>query len=430
MAEVNFYLRDNKADKKTAVMMFLSFNSNRVKIGTVENINPRFWDSSKQKAKQTKEFKEFPEFNTRIDNLRKICLDTYRKYLNDNSQKQPSTTAIKSLINANRNLTVKLSEKQNLDLLSFTEQFILDSENGKRLNDKGSPLQENTIRVYRTFRKNLIEFKNQNNYNLSFENMNYEFFEDYKEWMTFKKVYGTNTLSKHIRILKVIISEAVDKGYTEKSFIGSKYKTKNELTETVYLSKLELDIIYKLDLSHKSKLDRVRDLFLVGCWTGLRFSDFSNIASKNIKNGFIQLKTQKTGREVIIPIHRVIVEIMAKYEGKTENGLPPTISNQKMNEYLKEIAKEADFDEVVSKSFTKGGKKISVNKQKFNLITCHTARRSFATNMYLDNIPTITIMAITGHTTESSFMKYIRVTPQEHADKLKAIWNKDLLKVV
>ena len=89
-----------------------------------------------------------------------------------------------------------------------------------------------------------------------------------------------------------------------------------------------------MDLTDNPRLERVRDLFIVGAWTGLRFSDFNNINPKDIKkNGDIEIQTQKTKNSVIVPIHRYIKEIMKKYEGKTENSLPPSISNQKMNDY-------------------------------------------------------------------------------------------------
>lgn len=430
MAEVNFYLRDNKTDKKTAIILFVSYNNKRVKIATVEHIEPKFWDNANQRVKQSKTFPNHIVINSRLKNIKDASTNAYTKYLIDNQLKEPSTELIKELIKNAINFENNKPDKIDYNFLSFTEKFIEDSEQGKRLNDKGTPIQYNTIKVYKTFKKNLIEFKNEKRYNLSFENIGLEFFEDYKDWMTFKKLYSTNTLSKHIRIMKVIINEAIDKGLTEKGFIGKRYKAKTELTETVYLSKKELQNLYELDLSDKPRLDKVRDLFLVGCWTGLRFSDFSDIKPKDINNGFLTIKTLKTGKQVVIPIHDVIVNIMTKYEGKTENNLPPTISNQKMNEYLKEIAVLAGMDEIISRTFTKAGKTITVKNKKSELISSHSARRSFATNAYLDGIPSITIMAITGHTTESSFMRYIRVTPQEHAEKIKAMWNRESLKVV
>ena len=121
---------------------------------------------------------------------------------------------------------------------------------------------------------------------------------------------------------------------------------------------------------------------------------------------------------------------MAKYSDKYPNNLPPTISNQKMNDYLKEIAKKVDSLKVpVEVEGIKGGLKTTEQKQKWELVTTHTARRSFATNVYKSGFPAISLMKITGHRTEKSFLLYIKVTPEENAHKLLDHWNKSVLKV-
>ncbi len=100
MAEVNFYLRETTPNKVTAVMMFFSFRNNRFKIGTVDKINTKFWDSENQRAKQTKAFPTHPEFNTSLQNKKTIALDVYRGYLNDKEQQQPTPDHLKELIKA------------------------------------------------------------------------------------------------------------------------------------------------------------------------------------------------------------------------------------------------------------------------------------------------------------------------------------------
>lgn len=427
MAEVNFYLRDPRANKKTAIMMFFSYKNKRFKVGTIDHIEPKFWDTDNQRAKQNKAFPTHPEFNTALQNKRNAALDVYRKFLNDNSQMQPTPTKLKELITNSLFNEKEVEKPGQPNLIDFTEQFISESETGKRLSDRGTPIQPNTVKIYRTFRKNLREFKTNKKYDLDFENIGLAFFEDYKDFMTFEKKYSTNTLSKHIRILKIIVNEAIERGLTKTAFTGKRYKAQVEETETVYLNESELDAIFNLDLSEKLRLEKVRDLFIVGAWTGLRFSDFNDISPKNIKKDFIEIKTQKTGKTVIVPIHDYIKKIMEKYDGLTNNSLPPPISNQKMNSYLKEVAELANINEDITLTFTKAGKKIIKNVPKHSLISSHTARRSFATNMYLADFPAISIMAITGHKTESSFMKYIRVTPKEHAEKLKKHWSKQVM---
>lgn len=167
-----------------------------------------------------------------------------------------------------------------------------------------------------------------------------------------------------------------------------------------------------------------RDLFIVGCYTGLRFSDFSQIKRENIRNGMISLRTQKTNELVTIPVHPIVEEIMSKYKGKYANSLPPAFANQIMNGYLKDIGKLAEFEESVLVSKTIGGKKVSQTFKKYELITTHTARRSFATNLFLQEFPAISIMKLTGHRSEKNFMNYIKMTPHQNAEKLRKHWER------
>jgi integrase len=173
--------------------------------------------------------------------------------------------------------------------------------------------------------------------------------------------------------------------------------------------------MYRLDLSQKGKLAKVRDLFIIGCYTGLRFSDFIQIKQENIfESNKIKIRTQKTGEIVVIPLHPFVREIMAKYDG----NIPEPISNQKMNDYLKEIGQLAGLNELIEVTITKGGKLVKSTTEKYNLIMTHTARRSFATNLYMADVPSITIMNITGHKTEKNFLRYIRISQEENANKL------------
>jgi integrase len=170
----------------------------------------------------------------------------------------------------------------------------------------------------------------------------------------------------------------------------------------------------------------VRDLLIVGCWTGVRFSDISQITPDAIEDYIIYIKQSKTGGKVAIPVHDYVKAILDKYDG----SLPPSISNQRFNEYLKEVVKKAKVKDIVHKAITKGGVTRSKSYSKWELVTTHTGRRSFATNNYLMGVPTLTIMAITGHKTESSFLKYIKVTPTEHAEKIRLIWKNQVTMIV
>jgi site-specific recombinase XerD len=191
-----------------------------------------------------------------------------------------------------------------------------------------------------------------------------------------------------------------------------------EESDTIYLNENELNQLYNFDFSNNKRLERVRDLFLVGAWTGLRFSDFTRISKENIKGDFIEIEQQKTGKRVLIPLHSVVSEIWQKYGEK----LPPNITNQKLNDYIKEVCQKVGITEHEQKAITKGGVKTSTRYEKWELVSSHTARRSFATNLFLSGFPTLSIMQVTGHRTEKAFMRYIKVTPEQHAVLLREHW--------
>ena len=161
---------------------------------------------------------------------------------------------------------------------------------------------------------------------------------------------------------------------------------------------------------------------MIGCRTGLRYSDYSDLKPHNFTNdGYLERIQSKTKDKVVIPIHPRVKFLIEKYNGK----LPTAISNQKTNDYLKEIGKKVEeLHTKISKTSSKGGMEVTASLNKYQCITSHTARRSFATNEYLAGTPLLSIMSITGHKTEKSFMKYIKLSSREHAKVLQMNWDK------
>jgi integrase len=149
----------------------------------------------------------------------------------------------------------------------------------------------------------------------------------------------------------------------------------------------------------------------------LRFSDLSRLKKDNINSdNTISITTQKTVKKVVVPITPRVRNIFEKYDYK----LPRVISNQKFNQFLKEIARYAEIKEPVIITKTVKGMLVTRTVSKWELVTSHTARRSFATNAFLNDVPALAIMQITGHRTESAFMKYIRMSPKDNAIKLQS----------
>jgi integrase len=181
------------------------------------------------------------------------------------------------------------------------------------------------------------------------------------------------------------------------------------------------------DFSKTPYLDRVRDWFLLLAWTGSRFSDLEKVAKTDIKNGYITFRQQKTNTKVTIPLHHVALEILEK----NNFNLPEPITNQRFNEYIKEACKHAEINSMETMTRTVGGKLVTEKFEKWEKVSSHTGRRSFCTNMYKrHDLSSLTIMAVSGHKTETSFLKYIKVKQHEHAEMMKEAWEKNYNKVV
>ncbi len=423
MANIKFHLRQYNEEKETPIFIRTFFKGNRFKCKTNIKCLPSQWDKERGE----------PVDKPMNRGLIRACLElrvhanNTVEHFEDDTQPIPPSKVFQDYfyniakLTKNKEVATIEKEDENLSLFQFIEKVI--EELPTRYNEKTKKtITPNTIKCYKQCNTLLKEF-NKNKRKVDFQNIDLDFLRHFKDFLISKN-HSQNTMAKHIKTLKVILNEATERGYnTNLKYKNRKFTVPQEETEAIYLNEKELDEFYNLDLSNSPKLERVRDLFLVGCWTGLRFSDFSNIGPDNIKGEYIHIGTQKTGEEVIIPIHRVVNEIMTKYKGKYFNSLPPNISNQKMNKYLKEIGKQLDvLNQKVSVSITKGNLRVTSMVDKFDKLTTHTARRSFATNLY-NKVSSQVIMKITGHRTEKAFLKYIRATPIEYAETLKLHWD-------
>jgi site-specific recombinase XerD len=403
MAQATFILKEPqkeiKKKKPTLVFLLFRYNGNTIKYSTAQKINPDYWNSEKQRARVTRLFPFHVEFNSFLNKIEHEANNVLRRFLNDNIP--PTPQKIKAALDESINKSGASSRR---DLISFAEKLIANSTK-----------ERETIANYKQTLRNLIEYKNTFNTSLFFDSINQDFYESFMKFCLSKN-YSTNTIGGFIKNIKVFMNESFDRGlHKNLDHKKRRFKRIEEESEAIYLKESELQKLYEIDLSSKKTLDRVRDLFIVGCYTGLRYYDLSQLDEMHIiEKRKLKIVTEKTGETVQIPLHKYVRSIMEKYDWKL-NG---KISNQKFNTYLKELGQMAGLDSNITISTTKGGSRLTEVFRKYELITVHTARRSFATNLFLAGIPIIHIMKITGHRTEKSFLKYIKIGPEENADLL------------
>jgi integrase len=316
--------------------------------------------------------------------------------------------------------------KEEISLFSFIQDFI-EKAPVRIIPNTGRPVTYKQVREYERTFYYLKAFAKSKRKKLDFPDIDLDFYDEFVKYLQELNL-AKNTIGKKIQTLRIFLNAAsVDDLPVNPQYKSHRFKAFTEKSESIYLTEDELEKLYKLNLSKRPGLDRVRDLFLVGCWTGLRFSDWNQVRPENIDGDFLELEQSKTGDPVVIPLHSTVIAILDKYNGE----LPRVMTNQKFNEALKEVAEKAKLNDSVHISITRGGVKTSKAYQKHELVTTHTARRSFATNLYKAGLPTFSIMQVTGHKSESAFLKYIKVTPREHAEKLKQFWHDQVkLKVV
>lgn len=412
MPRINFNLRNQKSRDLSPINMVIRWEGQRLVYPTGERIAPKHWSVATQRAKTG--VVTAPEFNRNLTALANKVELIFLKYLSDHDQRPPTPEQLKAYLDDGMNRQRVVNTTQTF--FQFIGEFIEKARS--RVNpESGALLAETTLKKYISTLNHLEEFSKYKRQRVDFDTVDMDFYDAFNTYLTVKKGLALNSVGKYIQTVKTFLRSAAEQGIAvDPAFRSRKFRTPSELTDKVYLSENELNALYRLDLSAHPRLDRARDLFLIGAWTGLRFGDFTTIGPEQITGDRIRVRTAKTGATVVIPLHACVRAILAKYG----NALPRAITNQKMNAYIREFAMMVPaLQERVSVSATVAGMRRYVTKPKGELITTHTARRSFATNLYRAGVPTRTIMAITGHQTEQAFKLYIRLNADEHADILQ-----------
>ncbi|HUZ58675.1 MAG TPA: phage integrase SAM-like domain-containing protein [Hanamia sp.] len=407
--KIKFYLLRPDSKTETGLLVSVSYKTERLRLGIDESINPKFWNLKTSRARSTPSFPQAPEFNQRLESIKSGIEKCYYEFLNEDNQ-PPTKEQLRTLIQKN-----VLSKQKILSFFDFYNEFIEDTARGARLTKKGKVVAPESSKQYRVAYSTLKEY----NPKLNFNDITDKFYSNYLKFLNSKGL-AINTIGDQIKKLKTVMAASYKAGYHRNEAFKDFIKL-SEPADNIYLSIPELKEIENLNLTSNPSLDRVRDLFLIGAFTGLRQSDFSRLRPQHIKKGFITIDQTKTGEDVVIPVHSIVKKIIAKYNG----NLPAAISGQKFNEAIKEVCKQVPcLIGNESKRRTQGGLKIISTLQKWEMISSHTCRRSFCTNQYLAGMPTLTIMAVSGHETETSFLKYIKVSKNEHAERMQEVWEK------
>jgi integrase len=427
MAKFNFNLRNPNGESLTPIQLVIRWDKNRLVKNTSIRVHPQFWDNKQQRIKQTLKHPQHVEENRIIQNFQAKCEELFLDFQKINGR-VPEQAEFKTYLDNEFNIGIHKKEILNHDFVEFAKTFLdvlRNSENPKT----GRKYALTTTRVYNQCIRVLEQYQKRYKVKLKFEDIDMEFYRKFRLLMQEELSFKVNTVGKHIGTIKLFMNEALERGRTtNRGHLDKRFIKPVETVDSVYLTNTELMLMYELDLSDNPRLERVRDSFVFhATQTALRPIDWHRIKRGDIYSNergdiFLRNVSVKTRVEIIAPIHGIGLTILKKYDGITANGLPPLISDQKANQYIKEVAKllpqlniEVDFQS--------NEKVPSRSKYKWEYIENRTARRSFATNLVKSGkLTTRQIMFITGHRTEDSFMKYLKLTTQENADLVSAFY--------
>ncbi len=319
MIKVNFNLRDkSQQNKLSPINVNIRWNRQRLVIPSGERVEPRYWLDSQEVSKRVI---GSADINTRLRNQKIELEKTYRRFL-ELKEFDPSPAQFKEFIESSQT-----SKKNNpSSLVQFCSEFIVRSS--ERVNStSGVRLAQTTLKKYKTTLQHLIDFEKKKKRVLEFSSIDLLFYDELISYLTTVKGLAVNSVGKYVQTLKTFIRAAEEEGIVvNQSYRSRRFRTPSEQTDKVYLTEGELNEMMNLDLSNDSRLERVRDLFIVGACTGLRFGDFSKLQPEQFDGDCLKIRTAKTGKVVVIPLDSRVREIRAKYSGHSANSLPPAVS--------------------------------------------------------------------------------------------------------
>jgi site-specific recombinase XerD len=379
------------------------------------------WSDAKQRFKPKATTAKRDYFNDQLEQLERFIIDQYN--FDYSSKKFTSTSWLKDAI---KSFFGRVENDENYKVY-FVDWIILFLEDAHKRIYKGKPIAIRTIKNYKTALNKLKEFEKFKNHKYRFEEIDLKFHRDFIHFCTENLNLNNNSTGTLINRIRTFCSNIEMDGYkVNPQYKHRDFSSPTNETRDIYLNDSEIDQLIKHDFSNSIRLDNARDLFIIGLRTGLRVSDFLKINKNNILRNIINVTTQKTNQNLFIPIHPQFQSILDKRNGE----FPTEISDRIFNLAIKEICEIAGISEKTSgaKINSKTSRKEFGIYRKFELVTSHICRRSFATNLFLAKFDNATIMKATGHQSESKFLKYIKATDEEHLQKISEYWANQTLK--
>ena len=413
-----FTLESRKKDgvlitENVPIRMRVNFASKRIEFTTGYRIDSAKWDAAKQRVKNgcsNKLKQSASEINASLLEYYTEIQSIFKRF--EVEDVMPTPEQIKEVFNALRKPVSEepkpKKEALPCDFFQVFDDFVEDC--GRQNN-----WTDSTFEKFAAVKNHLTNFRG----GLTFEFFDERGLNDYVGYLRDVKEMRNTTIGKQLSFLKWFLRWAFKKGVHQNNAYDSyKPKLKSTQKKIIFLTWEELNKLREFEIpAAKQALDRVRDVFLFQCFTGLRYSDVFNLRRSDIKGDHIEVTTVKTSDSLIIELNKHSKAILDKYKDVAfeDDKVLPVITNQKMNDYLKELAELAGIDEPVRQTYYRGNERIDEVTPKYALLGTHAGRRTFICNALALGIPPQVVMKWTGHSDYKAMKPYIDI-----ADDIKA----------
>lgn len=412
-----FTLESRKKDgvlivENVPIRMRVNFASKRIEFTTGYRIDAAKWDSDKQRIRNgcTNKLKQSAsEINASLLGYYTEVQEIFKKF--EVEEIMPTPEQIKEAFNAlHKPIEEEVKPKKSTPNAFYKvfDEFVRDCG---RQND----WTDSTYEKFAAVKNHLMNFRD----GLTFDFFDEKGLNDYVTYLRDVKEMRNSTIGKQLSFLKWFLRWAFKKGVHQNNAYDSyKPKLKSTQKKIIFLTWEELNKLREFKIpTTKQALDRVRDVFLFQCFTGLRYSDVFNLRRSDIKDDHIEVTTVKTSDSLIIELNNHSKAILDKYKDVTfeDDKVLPVITNQKMNDYLKELAELAGINEPVRQTYYRGNERIDEVTPKYALLGTHAGRRTFICNALALGIPPQVVMKWTGHSDYKAMKPYIDI-----ADDIKA----------
>lgn len=370
------------------------------------------WSTDTQRCKagttHSKKKVSATDINKEIQRLENLAEAVFKSF--EVIEAIPSLDSFRDTFNKMNNTELG-REDLNKPIYSFFHLFEDFVKERGRKND----WTQSTYNKFSSVKNHLLGFDE----NIQFNDWDEIKLTDYVDYLRTEKKMRNSTIDNQLDFLRWFLRWAIEKGYCNNRAIESfRPKLKTTQNKIIFLTLDELTRLREYYIpEQKQYLERVRDVFVFQCFSGLRYSDVYNLKRSDIKENHIEVTTVKTTDSLVIELNDYIRYILNKYRDILfeDNKALPVISNQKMNDYLKELGELAEINEPIRQTYYKGNGRIDKVLPKYELLGTHAGRRTFVCNALALGIPPQIVMKWTGHSDFKTMKPYIDV-----ADDIKA----------